>query len=631
MSYNKINYVQSIFELLLLCTLALIISNNYFYGFDIYLINSHYTLSEYFYINDNVHLSEKTFPTGVEYYRFSILPYIYILFNSLIKNYQLTQQLITFIEILFFYYSIDFFIKNFFSLKISFINKILIILSVLLSEFLFVNFSMLRLPLYEGLHYQFSISFGLISLVYFKKEIQKYIPRYSIISLIISTLFHPMIGIYFFITLLILIFYSKKIYLLKFFIFFPFIFLAWYKMNIGCETVNCSTEILNFSEYRKFTSIFSMHQISLNNLNLFLNNSVLPTIVILIILNYLIRFEFDKDDFNLNLVKSFEIIIYLSFLYTLAPLTEIYSLNIIRLYGASIVILLILPIILFSIFFKKKKTYFKYFYFLFEIILISKLTIISLIFFIINIKSSENKIINKFFNYKIIFFISILLTITLYLIFNDIVLEKVNYLKSFIGCLIIFGIFKINKIQYKSKVKILVILSFIIIFKNFILLNPYKQFHNKDFRKEKENLLLTSKWIKNNLNENSLILIHPDVHDVGLLAFTKIAEFGTPRTLLFKSWNTNRNKLIFERGLSRFCDIAGDSCYEYFKNSNKLNLSKVSYFINRYKNNIDVIDPNLKKILLKYEVNYIVNKKNDSIYPNDIIYGNNDFIIIKVK
>ena len=209
-------------------------------------------------------------------------------------------------------------------------------------------------------------------------------------------------------------------------------------MNIGCETVNCSTEILNFSEYRKFTSIFSMHQISLNNLNLFLNNSVLPTIIILIILNYLIRFEFDKDDFNLNLVKSFEIIIYLSFLYTLAPLTEIYSLNIIRLYGASIVILLILPIILFSIFFKKKKTYFKYFYFLFEIILISKLTIISLIFFIINIKSSENKIINKFFNYKIIFFISILLTIILYLIFNDIVLEKVNYLKSFIGCLIIF-------------------------------------------------------------------------------------------------------------------------------------------------------------------------------------------------
>ena len=124
MSYNKINYVQSIFELLLLCTLALIISNNYFYGFDIYLINSHYTLSEYFYINDNVYLAEKTFPTGVEYYRFSILPYIYILFNSLIKNYQLTQQLITFIEILFFYYSIDFFIKNFFSLKISFINKI---------------------------------------------------------------------------------------------------------------------------------------------------------------------------------------------------------------------------------------------------------------------------------------------------------------------------------------------------------------------------------------------------------------------------------------------------------------------------------------------------------------------------
>ena len=357
MSYNKINYVQSIFELLLLCTLALVISNNYFYGFDIYLLNSHYTLSEYFYINDNVHLSEKTFPTGVEYYRFSILPYIYILFNSLIKNYQLTQQLITFIEILFFYYSIDFFIKNFFSLKISFINKILIILSVLLSEFLFVNFSMLRLPLYEGLHYQFSISFGLISLVYFKKEIQKYIPRYSIISLIISTLFHPMIGIYFFITLLILIFYSKKTYLLKFFIFFPFIFLAWYEMNIGCETVNCSTEILNFSEYRKFTSIFSMHQISINNLNLFLNNSVLPTIVILIILNYLIRFEFDKDDFNLNLVKSFEIIIYLSFLYTLAPLTEIYSLNIIRLYGASIVILLILPIILFSIFFKKKNLF----------------------------------------------------------------------------------------------------------------------------------------------------------------------------------------------------------------------------------------------------------------------------------
>ena len=187
------------------------------------------------------------------------------------------------------------------------------------------------------------------------------------------------------------------------------------------------------------------------------------------------------------------------------------------------------------------------------------------------------------------------MTITLYLIFNEIVLEKVNYLKSFIGCLIIFGIFKINKIQYKSKVGILVILSFIIIFKNFILLNPYKQFHNKDFRKEKENLLLTSKWIKNNLNENSLILIHPDVHDVGLLAFTKIAEFGTPRTLLFKSWNTNRNRLIFERGLSRFCDIAGDSCYEYFKNSNKLNLSKVSYFINRYKNNIDIIDPNLKK------------------------------------
>ena len=111
MSYNKINYVQSIFELLLLCTLALIISNNYFYGFDIYLINSHYTLSEYFYINDNVHLSEKTFQRG-KYYRFSILPYIYILFNSLIKNYQLTQQLITFIEILFFYYSIDFY-KNF--------------------------------------------------------------------------------------------------------------------------------------------------------------------------------------------------------------------------------------------------------------------------------------------------------------------------------------------------------------------------------------------------------------------------------------------------------------------------------------------------------------------------------------
>ena len=64
MSYNKINYVQSIFELLLLCTLALVISNNYFYGFDIYLLNSHYTLSEYFYINDNVHLSEKTFNGG---------------------------------------------------------------------------------------------------------------------------------------------------------------------------------------------------------------------------------------------------------------------------------------------------------------------------------------------------------------------------------------------------------------------------------------------------------------------------------------------------------------------------------------------------------------------------------------
>ena len=37
-------------------------------------------------------------------YNKNILPYIYILFNSLIKNYQLTQQLITFIEILFFYY-----------------------------------------------------------------------------------------------------------------------------------------------------------------------------------------------------------------------------------------------------------------------------------------------------------------------------------------------------------------------------------------------------------------------------------------------------------------------------------------------------------------------------------------------
>ena len=199
------------------------------------------------------------------------------------------------------------------------------------------------------------------------------------------------------------------------------------------------------------------------------------------------------------------------------------------------------------------------------------------------------------------------------------------------GCLLIYGIFKLNKIKNKIKVKILVILSFLIIFKNFIFLNPYKQFHNEDFRNEKENLLLTSKWIKNNLNENSLILVHPDVHDIGLLAFTKIAEFGSPRTLLFKSWNSSRNKITFERGLMRFCDVAGDSCYEYFKNSNKLDSSKVSYFINRYKNNINTIDINLKKILLKYEVNYIVNKKNNSIYSNEIIYSNNDFIILKVK
>ena len=57
--------------------------------------------------------------------------------------------------------------------------------------------------------------------------------------------------------------------------------------------------------------------------------------------------------------------------------------------------------------------------------------------------------------------------------------------------------------------------------------------------------------IKNNLNEN-FNFIHPDVHDVGLLAFTKIAEFGTPRTLLFKSWNTNRNKLILREDYRDF-------------------------------------------------------------------------------
>ena len=161
MSYNKFNFVQRIFEIILICSIAIIVSNNYFYGFDIYLINSHYTFEEYFLIKNNIYLANNSFPSGVEYYQYSILPLFYIFVNIFINNFLHTQSIITFIEILFFYFSINFFLKNFFGWNLTLKYKILVIFSVIFSEFLFVNLSMLRLPLYEGLHYQFSLSFGL--------------------------------------------------------------------------------------------------------------------------------------------------------------------------------------------------------------------------------------------------------------------------------------------------------------------------------------------------------------------------------------------------------------------------------------------------------------------------------------
>jgi hypothetical protein len=629
MSYNKFDFVQRIFEIILICSVALIVSNNYFYGFDIYLINSHYTFEEYFLIKNNIYLANNSFPSGVEYYQYSILPLFYIFVNIFVNNFLHTQSIITFIEILFFYFSINFFLKNFFGWNLTLKYKILVIFSVIVSEFLFVNLSMLRLPLYEGLHYQFSLSFGLFSIVYLKKENKNNLLIFSILNIILSILFHPMIGIYFFITSCIFILCSKKIYLIKFFLFIPFVIGVWFAINQNCDLVNCFVERINYDEYRKFTSFFSNHQLSINKINLFLNHSIIPLILVLIILNYIIKFELEGNIHLKNLAKTLEIIIYLSFIFTLAPLTEIYFLNITRLYGVSLISVLFFPILIFHIFFNKKNNNFKYFYFLVEIILISKMTIISLIYFVINLTIYEKK--NKFFDLKNNFFILILLILFFYLIYNDNISEKINYIKSIIACTSIFVLINFKKIQYEKKINILIILSFLILIKNFIFLNPYKHFHDDEFRIEKQNLIITSSWINQNIESKSVMLIHPDVHDIGLLPFTKIAEFGTPRTMLFKSWNTNRDRNIFERGIKQFCDIARNQCYEYFINSKKLSTKKVSYFIDHYKKNINLLDIETKEILIDYNVNYVLLKNNNITNHEKIIYENTDYIIVSLK
>ena len=629
MYYIKIINDKRYFEFLLIFIIAIIISNNFFLGYENYLVNSHYTLKEYFLLDNNSYLNENTFPTGVKYYNFSILPWLYLVLDIFFNNFIATQSFIVFLEIITFYYSLVFFLKKFFDYNLKFTFRILLIFSFLFTEFLYINFAMLRLPLYEGLHYIFSISFGLLSLSFLKYRVRSNI-FYSYIFLTLSFLMHSMIGIYNLIFILIYFFLKKNFNYFFLFLSNLILILSWYIyiVNFNCGLNECKFEKISFADYRTLSSILSFHQISEYNVGIFLNNFFLPTIIIYIMINIFKNLNINNKNDKL-ILKIIDILFILSFIFLFLPLIPIYHLNVTRIYGLSLLLVILFLVYIFKKASDRDKPNFFY-YPIFEIIIISKLTFISLFFFIFNLNQDSKKISIKIFSNKIKILFLLLSIIYFIIFFNFELLEKVNYLKSLIGCVVIYLILYRISLFKKNQDKIILSIFFLIIIKNIINLNSYKNYFNSEYLAKSKNLISISQWVRENTKKEAKFIIHPKVNDIGILAFTHRAEFGSPRTLLFKSWNTNLNKSIYDEGIKRFCHIVEENCNFIFENKKHLNKNNLENLINIYNENLMRIDQNLIKKLNQYNIEYAILEKNNKKHKN-IVYENNHFILIKIN